>query len=278
MDFSETEYVASVERWRAEREARLRAEDGWLSLAGLFWLEPGQNRVGSDPSSPVRLPGGPGELGVLELLEEGVRFTAHPGVGVSLNGAPVQEAWLEADLSGHADTLALGSVKFYVIRRGERWGVRVIDNASPARREFRGLSWFPPDPRLRVRARLVPHPEPVTIPVVNVLGMVSESPSPGYAVFELEGREYRLLAESSDPERYLFFNFRDATSGRSTYPAGRYLSTEGVREGEFVLDFNKAINPPCAFTPYATCPLAPLANRLGVAVEAGEKHHHSPRG
>lgn len=128
---------------------------------------------------------------------------------------------------------------------------------------------------MRVLARFEPHPAPRTVPIVNLLGDVRDAPSPGHAVFEMGGQQYRLLAESSDPKKYLFFNFRDATSGHTTYPPGRFLTTEGVQDGRVILDFNQAINPPCAFTPFATCPLAPLENRPPVAIEAGEKYSFS---
>jgi uncharacterized protein (DUF1684 family) len=276
MSVISNEYIEFLETWRKEREARLQAEDGWLSVAGLHWLSEGPNTVGTDEGSDVRLPGGFGAVGVLHLREGRVEF--EPRGEVLINQEPARRIHLAPDTGGQPDKVSLGAVRFVIVHRGERWGVRVFDNASPRRTNFTGLSWFPMDANMRVLARFEPHPAPRTIPIVNLLGDVREVPSPGYAVFEMDGQQYRLLAESSDREKYLFFNFRDATSGHTTYPPGRFLTTEGVQDGRVILDFNQAINPPCAFTPFATCPLAPLENRLPVAIEAGEKYSFREEG
>lgn len=264
-------YIEFLETWRKEREARLQAEDGWLSVVGLHWLSEGPNTVGTDEDSDVRLPGSFGGVGVLHLDEGVVEF--EPRGEVLINQEPARLTRMVPDTEGQPDKVSLGAVRFVIVRRGERWGVRIFDNESPNRKNFTGLSWFPANINMRVLARLEPHTTPRTIPIVNSLGDVRDAPSPGYVIFEVGGQQYRLLAESSDPEKYLFFNFRDATSGHTTYPPGRFLTTEGVREEQVVLDFNQAISPPCAFTAFATCPLAPVENRLSIAIEAGEKYN-----
>lgn len=267
-------YDDEIAAWRAQREARLRADDGWLTLAGLFWLSEGDNPVGSAEANEMRLPpSAPAQAAMLEFHQGEVRYRLAPGVtGATLDGAPAPvSGTLRSDADGPPSLLGFGSVTLHVVRRGERFGVRVKDRDSAARRDFKGLDWYPVDPAWRVRARFVPHAAPVFVRVPNVLGQVNEMRSPGDVVFTLDGRELRLtpVLESDDDE--LFFIFKDATSGKQTYPAGRFLYAPLPRDGFVTLDFNKAYSPPCAFTPYATCPLPPEGNRLTVAVAAGEK-------
>jgi hypothetical protein len=180
---------------------------------------------------------------------------------------------MSPDTSGDPTVLRLGSVTIHVIRRGNRLGVRLKDSDSPARRAFAGLDWFPVNPSYRVTARYVAYPAPKTLEVPNVLGDTVPMPSPGYVTFRLGDRELRLdpVVESDDE---LFFIFRDETSAKETYGAGRFLYTEGPKDGKVVLDFNKAYSPPCAFTRFATCPLPPRQNRLPFRIEAGEKRPH----
>lgn len=273
-------YVQELTAWRAEREARLRAEDGWLTLAGLFWLKPGANSVGSAADNDVVLPpAAPARALRLELRADGVTYALEPGAPVpTVQGAPAPPAGaLASDAGGQPTVLAFGPVSLHVIKRGERHGVRVKDRDSAARRDFGGRRWYAPDPAWRVAARFVPHAKPTRVRVPNVLGEVSEMESPGQAVFTVEGREVRLtpVLESADADE-LFFIFKDATAGRDTYPAGRFLYAPLPKDGAVTLDFNRAVSPPCAFTPYATCPLPPAGNRLTIAIPAGEKadaHH-----
>jgi hypothetical protein len=267
-------YRAELAGWRADREVRLRADDGWLTVAGLFWLKEGVSRVGTDPASEVLLPDGsaPARVGAFERRHRTVRFRAEPGTGVTLAGAPVDALSLTTDDGGAPDILAVGRLRMHVIRRGDRLGVRLRDLESAARRDFVGLVWFPVRDEYRVTARWVAYEPPRTLRVPNVLGDVQRLRSPGRAVFRLHGRELRLepVIEKPDAEE-LFFIFRDATSGRETYPAGRFLYAPLPKDGRVVLDFNKAVSPPCAYTPYATCPLPPEGNRLRVRIEAGER-------
>ncbi len=271
---AETPFQAELAAWRKARNAALAAEDGWLTLVGLHWLRPGENAVGSDPEGSVRLegPGIPPRALVLRLEGGAVRATAEPGAGVTVNGEGLSDRLLATDEAGRPDRLGIGGLRAHVIRRGDRFALRVKDPASPARARFRGVPCFPPDPALRVEATFTAYDPPREIPVATVLGTRVPMRVPGRATFRLKGRELVLepVLEAPDSSE-LFFMFKDATNGRGTYGAGRFLYTPLPKDGRVVLDFNRAENPPCAFTPFATCPLAPRQNWLPVALRAGEK-------
>lgn len=274
-------YRETIEKWRIESERKLIGENGWLAVAGLYWLAEGVNRAGSGSSNAIVLPEpAPDFAGTFCLADGRVTFEPADGVRITLNGEPVtaQAIPMRSDVEGKPDKIGLGSLTMTVIQRGARIGVRLYDQESARRKEFQGRAWFPVDPAYRVTARFVSYDPPKQVEILNILGDTEPAQIPGYALFMLFGNEYRLDAESSQPERSLFFNFRDATSGKSTYPAGRFLYTGGVKNGQVVLDFNKAVSPPCAFTDYATCPLPPPGNSIQLPVEAGEKYtgaeHH----
>ena len=272
-------YRKTVESWRRKQEAALQADDGWLTVAGLFWLKEGANRAGADPSNDIVLPAGsvPGRVGVFQFSRGQTIFQVETGVKVTINDRPVTTVELKPDVPGPPDVIAIGDLKMYVIQRGNRYGIRLRDKNSKLRREFTGLGWFPVRESLRVRARFVPYDPPKLISIPNLLGDTEKLPSPGYAVFTLDRRQHRLEpVESGDTE--LFFIFKDLTSGKETYPAGRFLYTEMPRHGEVILDFNKARNPPCAYTPFATCPLPPRQNHLPARMEAGETYHAAAHG
>ncbi|MEZ4387023.1 MAG: DUF1684 domain-containing protein [Candidatus Krumholzibacteriia bacterium] len=272
-------YRADVDAWHAQRIERLQAEDGWLSLVGLHPLHAGVNTVGTATDRDVRLDAeAPGKVGVLDVGDDGICFTPEAGVPVRVDGVvvtgPVPAA---TDTDGAPTVFQLGTVRFHVIARGDLRFLRVKDGASPVRRGFTGIARFPVDPRWRVTARLVTEDQPTEVPSVNVLGQTELLPSPGRLEFEVDGQTYRLLP-TGGPGEPLFIVFSDGTSGRLTYGGGRFLSTPPPdADGRVELDFNRAINPPCAFTPHATCPLPPPENRLPLAVTAGEKtwgDHH----
>ena len=251
-------YRAQIEQWRRQREAALRADGGWLTVTGLFWLHEGANSFGSASSNEIVLP-------VEPALRGGGTFVLHGGkVTLRLDG---QTRELRPDSAAAADMVRLGSLTMFVIRRGDRYGIRLKDANSSFRRDFKGLRYFPVDQAYRLQARFVPDAKQIPIP--NVLGQTEDMPSPGYVEFVLRGRKLRLTPVEESPDS-LFFIFRDLTSGSQTYGSGRFLDTDLPRNGAVVLDFNKAYNPPCAFTPYATCPLPPKQNRLPVPIEAGE--------
>jgi uncharacterized protein (DUF1684 family) len=269
-------YVASIERWRAQREAELRSEGGWLAVVGLSWLQEGSNTAGSAPSSAVRLDAGsaPARVGVFEFSAGVTTFAPEPGVPVRINGQPATRRVLRVE-AGQPDQVQIGTVTLFIIKRGSRYGVRVRDTNAKERLTFGGMRWFPVQPAYRVTARFVPHTKPATIMIANVLGDLDPYPSPGYVVFSIAGREVRLhpVAESASARR-LFFIIKDQTSGKETYGGGRFLYTDPPKDGQIVLDFNKAENPPCAFTAFATCPLPPKENVLPVRIEAGEQKQH----
>jgi uncharacterized protein (DUF1684 family) len=267
-------YTEEVEQWKAKRLASLKGEDGWLSLVGLHWLKEGENKIGSDPSNEVALPEGkaPRVAGSLFLNNGSVKIEARPDSGITSEGKPVTSLDLKSDADGKPTVLKLGTLTFHVIKRGERIGVRVKDSASPERTNFRGLEYFPTDERWRVEARFEPYNPPKTIPIVNVLNMEEDNPSPGAIVFDIDGKTYRLDALTEEGEEQFFIIFADTTSSHETYGAGRYLyAGPPDSTGRLLIDFNKAYSPPCAFTKYATCPLPPDQNRLPLRVEAGEK-------
>jgi uncharacterized protein (DUF1684 family) len=272
------DYAAEVQAWRTQRETRLRAEGGWLALAGLFWLKEGANSFGAGPGNDVVLPAGaaPARAGVFERQGGRVTVRMAPGVEASLAGTPVESAEVRSDAAGTPDVLAVGRLRLQVIDRSGRLGIRVRDPQSPVRLGFKGLSWFPVDASWRVTGRFVPHGQPRTLELADVTGSVQKMTAPGYVVFTHGGRELRLepVLEAADAKE-LFFIFRDATSGHGTYGAGRYLYAPLPRDGQVVLDFNKAYSPPCAYTRFATCPLPPRQNRLAVRVQAGEKYSGS---
>lgn len=257
----------STEEWRAEREAELKSEESWLSLSGLFWLKEGENPAGSAPGSTVQLPVGfPARIGV--FLRRGGTVEFIPASGdVKLDGKPVGRRVLADDRNGKPDMLRVGRLRLNVIDRSPKFGVRLRDPEAPARRNFTGLRWYSVDPKWRIDARFVPQKQ--TIRLSAQTGGTQAWESPGYAEFEHGGETYRLRAVMD--EGVPMYVFRDRTAGKTTYPAARFLKTDHPQNGRVVLDFNRAYNPPCVFTPYATCPLPGPENRLPFAVEAGEK-------
>src|SRR5512143_384524 len=245
-------YRAGILKWREQREARLRADDGWLTVAGLFWLHAGDNRFGSDPASEIALPQGSAaaRAGTVDLEGRQITLRLEPGVAGRVAGRPVSgPVAMKPDSAGQPDVLELGRLSLFVIERDGRFAVRLRDRQSQARREFTGLRWFDVSEAYRVEARFVryPRPKPVTVP--NVLGSMETLPSPGYAEFAIQKQTVRLdgVLEELDAKQ-LFFIFRDATSGKETYHSGRFLYSDLPRDGTLTLDFNKAYNPPCAFT------------------------------
>jgi uncharacterized protein (DUF1684 family) len=267
-------YRAEIEAWRGQREARLRAEGGWLSLAGLFWLEEGENAFGTGDANRIVLPPGsaPARAGVFDVRGGRVSVRLEAGVAASVEGRGTAAGPLRTDASGSPDVLTVGRLSLHVIERSGRLGIRVKDPESPVRRAFKGLQWYPVDESWRVEARFVPHSTPRTLELADVTGAIQKMTAPGYVVFRRGRDELRLEPVLEEPDaKELFFIFRDETSGHETYGAGRYLYTALPREGKVTMDFNKAYSPPCAFTRFATCPLPPRQNRLPVRVEAGEK-------
>ncbi len=271
-------FIRDIQKWRQEYEAGLKNDDGWLSLAGLFWLKEGENRFGSGSANGIVLPAGtaPETAGAFFFHDGKTTLSPAPGAPLFLNGESIRaQALMNPDSSGHPDRLTLGSLSMIVIQRGKRYGIRLWDNAGPARHEFRGAEWFPVKESFRITAEFHSYPEPKMIPILNILGDTEPNPSPGFATFRIGGKECRL--EPVLEGNQLFILFKDVTSGHETYPAGRFLYAGLPKDGKVVLDFNKAHNPPCAFTPYATCPLPPRQNTLPIPIEAGERYRAHPK-
>lgn len=255
-------YRAQIEEWRRQREAALTADGGWLTVTGLFWLHEGANSFGTAASNDIVLPSGP-------AVKDGVFDLENGKVALRMDG---QTRELQLDSSGKPDAITLGSLTLFAIQRSGKYGIRLKDNNSRLRKEFTGLHYFPVNEEYRVRTRLVRDAK--KIPILNILGQVEDTPSPGYVEFEIHGQKLRLTPVEEAPNE-LFFIFRDLTAGKETYGSGRFLTTALGKDGEVDLDFNKAYNPPCAFTPYATCPLPPKENRLALMIEAGELKYGS---
>jgi uncharacterized protein (DUF1684 family) len=264
------DYRDQLSAWREEQETALKADNSWLTVAGLFFLREGNNTFGSGPLNDIVLPSSaPTEAGIVSLADGVIEARALPGGTLTVNGQVVERAVLRpASAEAPADQIALGPLTLFVHRSGSRLAMRLRDLDSPLRRNFSGLRWFPIDERFRVTGRFVPFDSPKTMPIQNILGDVSDATASGYVRFTLLGQEHRLVP--IDEDDHLFFVFRDLTSGIETYAAVRFLYTPLPVNGEVILDFNKAENPPCAYNPYTTCPLPPPENRLNVRIEAGE--------
>lgn len=266
-------YLASVEEWRANRLARLKAKGGYLNQVGLFWLDEGRSRFGGSDDNDIVFPGAAdAALGEFELAADGVTMIVNEGIEIRSDGVPVKRLSMPDDTLGEPLTASYGSLAWNVIRRQGKFGIRLRDFEHPVLQSFPGIPHYEVQPSWRVEALLRPFAEPKTMDVGTVIEGLGYNPiSPGIVEFELNGKRYELEAYESGDE--LFFVFGDLTSGNDTYPAGRFLYAELPNaDGKTVMDFNQAYNPPCAFNDFSTCPVAAPQNRLSVAVEAGEKY------
>jgi uncharacterized protein len=263
-----------VEAWRRARYDALRREVGWLTLAGLDWLRPGVNRIGTDGDLDVVLPSGPAIAGTMTLRNG----TAIADGAFRHAGEPIHQLPMVSDAAGDTTLLELGSLRLCVIERGGRLAVRTWDTASELRRTFDGIDHWPVDPAWRLEATF----EPTTgrgVLVPDIIGITEEEPSPGDVAFEVGGVVHRLQALEGGAAGELWLVFGDATNGNETYGGGRFLYTDAPdADGRVVVDFNRAYNPPCVFTPYATCPLPWPSNRLPIRITAGERMWSSPTG
>jgi uncharacterized protein len=268
-------YQDEMRIWQDQYLQSLTQPEGWLSLVGLLWLNEGDNDFGSGDHADLRLVHAdlPEQAGVFTLNDGTVRFRADDGAAITANGQPVSEIEIDVDVAGDpATVLRSGNLHIIVIERGGRYGLRIRDLESAARLEFPGLDFYPVDIEWRIVARFIAYDRPQTLTVTDVTGAVRDLESPGRAVFELRGREFSLIAVDQSSTNELFFLFLDRTSGSSTYGAGRYLDVDYEAGDDWIiLDFNKAYNPPCAYTQYTLCPLTPAANRLSIRVTAGER-------
>ncbi len=270
------------QQWRMERAKNLSAPDGWLTLVGLEWLKPGANSIGRAADNTIRLKGhAPEHLGIIRVDASQLKLLP-PSEGfpkeLTLDGSPAHEAALTSD-DGRQSTLATENLHLVVLHRGDRFALRIKDSDSPTRTGFRGLHWYPIEAKYRLTAKWIPFVPAHTEQIPTVIGTTLNMPAPGLAEFTLDGKTIQIEPVLESPNsKELFFILRDATSHTTTYQASRFLYTEfpsnGLdKPGEIVLDFNRLQNPPCAYTPYATCPLPPFINRLAIAIPAGEQRY-----
>jgi len=275
---SNSNYADEIRQWHQERIESLKKEDSWLNLIGLFWLREGSNSLGADNSNDIILPkekAAPA-LGTLTLENGKVRFKTAPAATVTADGVRVTDSLIFSEDQKKPVVLAYGSLRWFIIKRGNRYGVRLRDLEHPAVKSFSGVPTYEIDSRWRIHAKMKPAPDTHKIAITDILGQTSYQPCPGTLVFEWQGKSYRLDAVESGDK--LFIPFGDETNKQHTYAAGRFLYADKPDStGYTILDFNKAINPPCAFTEFATCPLPPPQNRLALAVKAGEKRYKKER-
>jgi uncharacterized protein len=274
----EKSYADSIRKWRQEYAQKLMSPEGWLAISGLFWLDQGENRMGAHPSNRIILPprSAPEYSGTFFLREREVTLQAAEGVEMTVSDQLVTTTQLAIDSYGSSEWISLNDLKLSVIQRGARYGVRIYDKNHPQLKQFVVLRWFPIQPEYCIEAQFIPFAEPKSMSIVNVLGDTLEMESPGYAEFSLQGQVCRLHAVPVEESDRLWFLFQDVTSTDATYPGGRFLTTEPPQGNMITLDFNKAHNPPCAYTDFATCPLPPPVNRLPVRVSSGESRYPRP--
>lgn len=266
-------YRKSVEDWRDRAEQSLRRDNGWLTLAGRFPLKPGENTFGTGPRNDLVFPKGVGPAGMGSVFVEPGKVTVKTVEGLKMVKDSIEFTEREMGTqTDNRDWVQMGRASFHIIERDGRYILRLADKESEVRKKFVGRVWYPVVDRFRVPAVYVPYDPPRKISIVNVIDEVSDEPAPGYVEFEIDGRKYRLDAVGDDEG--LFFVFRDATAGETTYTPGRFLYIEEKpKAGErFMLDLNRAYNPPCAFSEFTTCPLPPKQNILKIRIDAGEKY------
>lgn len=267
-------YVQSIEKWRSAEAADLQKDNGWLTLTGLYWLKEGSNSIGVGPAFDVRLTDNfkSGKFGEIDFHQGVAKLRVANGVEAMVEGKPVSTVILTSDAQGKPTEVHTGSQTFYLIQREDRFAIRLKDSQSKARLTFQGQHWFPVDESYKVTAHLEAFPAPKELLVPNKIGGHFKMKSPGLLKFVLQGKKCSLQPVVEN-DGSLFLIFRDQSNDHETYSAGRFLNAPKPVNGEAVLDFNQAENPPCAFTPFATCPLPPPGNDLAVAVAAGEKRY-----
>jgi len=265
------EYISEVEQWDQKRISRLKEETGWLNLAGLFWLKEGENKFGSEKNNDIIFPFGPGQIGSLFLIDSIVTIKVNPGVEVLHNGTSVSEMIMKDDYSDSTTFLQTGSLKWNIIKRTKGFAIRLRNLNSQLVKEFKGIERFPINVDWKIEAKFEVYNPPKKIMIPDIVGTIDEESSPGAAVFEVDGKTFSMDALDAGGSR-IWFIFADETSDEETYGAGRFLYTDKPDSlGKVILDFNKAYNPPCVFSKFATCPLPPKDNYLKLRIIAGEK-------
>jgi hypothetical protein len=270
-------YTTEIINWHNKRVENLKRENGWLNLAGLFWLKPGENRFGSDPSNDIIFPKDtPNKIGIIILKDSTVQLKVNNSVNITVAGNKVGDIVLDNDMTGNPTIMANGSFKWFIIKRGDKYGIRLRDLNTALAKNFPGIDIYDIDKSWKIEAKFEKFVHPEIIKVPSIIGTVEEDTVYGHIVFEKEGKTYSIVPVSEGDSYFIIF--ADETNGDETYGAGRFLySALPDSAGKVILDFNKAYNPPCAFTKYATCPLPPKENYLHLKVTAGEKkfgHEH----
>lgn len=266
----EAKYIQEIKDWHNKRIDNLKKENGWLNLVGLYWLKDGVNKFGSDKTNDIIFPEGkaPSFIGTLTLKDSIVTLRVSKSIEVKSEGKIVTTADLKNDIQG-ATILEYGSLRWFVIKRGNKYGIRLRDLENLLVKSFKGIETYPINSNWRFEAELEKYDPPKKIEITNILGMIEEDISPGALVFTKDGKQFKLDALVEDNQYFIIF--ADKTSGDETYGAGRFIYVnKNDSTGKIILDFNKAFNPPCVFTKYATCPLPPKQNHLKLKVTAGE--------
>jgi len=273
-----SEYLEEIKQWDQHRLERLKADDGWLNLVGRTWLKPGENKFGSAKDNEVLIESDkvPAYMGVFIFQDSTVTMKVNDGVDILYDGNPVKEIVMIGDGNKDMTVFQYGPIKWNLIVRNELYGIRFRDLESEFVQSFSGIERFPVNEDWRIEAKYEIYDPPKKMSVPNVLGQVDEEPSPGAIVFTKDNQTYRLNAIDAGDK--LWFIFADGTSGEETYGGGRFLYTDKAdSNGIVIVDFNKAYDPPCVLTKFATCPLPPKENYLSLKITAGEKmwggHH-----
>ncbi len=270
------EYINSVLKWRQEVDANIRRENSWLALAGLFWLRKGENIIGSDHECDILLPDrAPKRLGTFQFDGNNVTLNVEANIPVEVNGTATKTALLDADQEDVPSFITFNDMRMVVVRRSKGVGIRLWDNTREKRRTFPPREWYPVKEELRVPATFIRYDTPKIVKMPDILGAILDERMEGYVTFSLNGQKHELVV-SELPDHRLNIIFIDLTHGNPTYPSGRYHYTDAHNNGKVFIDFNKAYNPPCAFTDYATCSFPPQENHLKTRIEAGEIYigHH----
>jgi uncharacterized protein len=272
---AQIKYKKEVEKWRSEHESELKSENSWFSLAGLFWLKDGVNTIGVGEKYDIQLTKNfkNGKFGEILFENNTATLKVENGVEATTDGILISEMVLISDADGKQTIVKTGSQTFYVIKREDKFGIRLKDKNNQARLNFKGLHWFLIDAKLKVTATFEPFSEPKEVLIPNMLGGNFKMKSEGILKFKLNGKDFSLQPVEEDGK--FFIIFRDLTSKTETYGVGRFLYAEKSKDNKIILDFNKAENPPCAYTTFATCPIPPMQNRLKIAIKAGEKRYHN---
>ncbi|MCK6583406.1 MAG: DUF1684 domain-containing protein [Anaerolineales bacterium] len=265
-------YRQMIARWRKERNENIRRENNWLALAGLYWLKLGRNHFGSDPGNEIELPRRvPDKIGYFEYNGRSVSLRINIGQKIIVDDKLTDFALLQPDITENPSFIKLEGIQMVVIQRGNRMGIRMWDNQTKKRASFPTRTWYDIDEAFRIPVVFTAYDKPKMAYFPDLTGEKAEFPVEGFVSFEFEGKQYKLDINKEDDGTF-FLRFRDPTSDDETYPTGRYLVADVEPDGKMFLDFNKAYNPPCAFTDFATCVFAPEQNHMELKVKAGETY------